>query len=311
MSDTIACTLTENALDYLKLAGEQAGHYTPRMLKHALATLADGVELLLKARLEMTDWKLLFDKVEDADEAKYRRGDFKSVYFHVAVERLEQHCHAYLSDKESALIDGLRKMRNKVRHFSITVSKNAVVSVIAQTYKFAIDFITNHLAAEGPADPELLNLSVQFSGFVDKRLAEIGPLRDTSGATVYVDCPTCRQRAMYATGSRAKCLFCNEDMDSEEAADAWADEFFGYRSAKDEYEQPSVEICDECGLQALVNIGNAVDDVPEYLCFACGESGECHRCEDCNRLYFSNGFEDTEDEDDGYRRVSREGAARR
>jgi len=54
----ICCTLAENAFDYLVLAGEQASSYTPRMLKHALATLADGVELLLKAPPEKKDWKL-------------------------------------------------------------------------------------------------------------------------------------------------------------------------------------------------------------------------------------------------------------
>ena len=57
-SVVICCTLAENAFDYLVLAGEQASSYTPRMLKHALATLADGVELLLKAPPEKKDWKL-------------------------------------------------------------------------------------------------------------------------------------------------------------------------------------------------------------------------------------------------------------
>src|ERR1041384_5916796 len=38
MAQSIECNLTENALDYLILAGEQAKEKTRRMTKHALAT---------------------------------------------------------------------------------------------------------------------------------------------------------------------------------------------------------------------------------------------------------------------------------
>ena len=81
MTDPIACKLAENALDYLILAGEQATDGSPRMLKHALATLADGVELLLKARLEIEDWKLVVESEEEVSREDYEKGDFKSVDF--------------------------------------------------------------------------------------------------------------------------------------------------------------------------------------------------------------------------------------
>ncbi len=42
------------------------------MLKHAVATLADGIELLLKARLEAQHWHLLFKEVDSADRNRSR-----------------------------------------------------------------------------------------------------------------------------------------------------------------------------------------------------------------------------------------------
>ena len=73
MSEPIICNLAENALDYLILAGEQAREGNPRMMKHALATLGDGLELLLKARLEAHDWRQVFSNPARADLAKFQR----------------------------------------------------------------------------------------------------------------------------------------------------------------------------------------------------------------------------------------------
>src|SRR5713101_8439475 len=103
VTEPITCNLAENALDYLLLAGVQAKEGSPRMLEHALATLADGVELLLKARLEMKDWCLVFKDVDQANRQKYEAGDFQSIVFEQAVKRLENICSVQIPNSHLAI----------------------------------------------------------------------------------------------------------------------------------------------------------------------------------------------------------------
>jgi hypothetical protein len=98
----IECNLAENAIDYLVLAGEQAKQGTARMLKHAVATLADGIELLLKARLEAQNWHQLFDNIDQAEREKYLAGDFQSVTLKQAKRRLAQICGVSIGTGNSA-----------------------------------------------------------------------------------------------------------------------------------------------------------------------------------------------------------------
>ena len=55
--------LLANGLDFILGAAERAAIGAPRDLKYAMLNLVDGVELLVKARLEQEHWTLLFDQV--------------------------------------------------------------------------------------------------------------------------------------------------------------------------------------------------------------------------------------------------------
>jgi hypothetical protein len=167
MDDPIQCNLAQNALDYLMLAGEQAREGSPRMLKHSLATLADGIELLLKAQLEIYDWCLLFKNVDDADVTKYETGDFQSVSFDQSINRLENICGIEIEDASISVLDTLRKQRNKIRHFAITTNQEEVTSLITKTYSFALDFTAKHLESEyeGEIDTELNELRRMLGEF--------------------------------------------------------------------------------------------------------------------------------------------------
>jgi hypothetical protein len=281
----IACTLGQNALDYLLLAGEQASTYTPRMLKHALATLADGVELLVKAPLEKKDWKLLFAKKEAPDEDKYCSGNFRSIEFFAAITLLEEECGIYLTDSQMALIKRLRDLRNQIRHFAVSVDQNAAVSLIARSYKFACEFVQSCSIAEtGVSDPQFQSVSNQFSGFVDKRLAEIKPEMERDGWTVHVPCPMCLQPALHADGNRCHCRFCEADIGAEETAIAWVGEF-AFRWPKDVLIEPSIHYCPECGNRTFVNVGGIGTKSIGFFCFCCGEHGQCIHCEQCSELF--------------------------
>lgn len=177
MAEPIACNLAENAIDYLILAGEQAKDGSPRMLKHALATLVDGVELLLKARLELKDWRLIFRDEENADHNAYEKGDFDSVSFKEAVKRLKDQCSVEIEDPDLFVINESRQRRNRIRHFAIVVEHSTAVSLIVKTFAFAVEFVSAQLEPlRRPLEDQLSHLRTllgEFQAFVDARMAAI------------------------------------------------------------------------------------------------------------------------------------------
>ena len=49
-----------------------------------------------------------------------------------------------VTDRE--IIEKLRKLRNKIRHFAISIDRNAAISLIVKTFSFAIAFASRHLS---------------------------------------------------------------------------------------------------------------------------------------------------------------------
>jgi hypothetical protein len=288
MTEPIECSLVENALDYLLLAGEQAGEGSVRMLKHAIATLYDGVELLFKARLEVYDWSLVFKDEGQANRTEYEAGDFQSVNFKEAVRRLENICGVEIDKRDRPVLKELQQLRNRIRHFGVTTDRVKAISLITKTYSFALDFLTMHLVPEVNTDMEeqtnrVRSMLGEFTEFVDARLTEVQPILDSN--VYYVDCPTCLQGFFFAEVDIAICLFCGFACGGKEAAAAWTDRFFGFQSLKDFRIEPQIQCCPACGAHACVNVGRATNEESVYFCFSCGVSGDYNHCTDCGQLH--------------------------
>jgi hypothetical protein len=286
----ISYTLAENALDYLILAGEQAKEGSPRMLKHAIATLADGVELLLKARLELHDWSLVFKDIDKASRPKYESGDFQSLVFEQTFIRLQNSCSIVIDDHHLKVINELRQLRNRIRHFAVSTEETVAESLIAKTFSFAIEFVTEHLQTIHDALQEELGalraLLGEFEAFVNARMNEI----DTKIKSAYriVQCPVCLQEALALGADEIVCHFCGHTTDGETAASQWVDRFCGFQSLKDSLIDPQIEQCPECGAEACVDMGIETDGRLDYVCFACGEAGDYQHCSGCNQLCSSD-----------------------
>jgi hypothetical protein len=214
MAESITCNLVQNALDYLLLAGEQAGQDTPRMLKHAVATLADGLELLLKSRLEIDDWKLLFADEGEASQEKYEQGSFKSVTVDEAVKRLKKRCSVNLPARHKKLLGRLRDMRNRIRHFTVTTTRAAALSLIVRSYSFAIDFVADQIEPHRHADVGreldlLRTLLGKYDEFVKGRLEEIRPSLEEPTYCPLIECMACLQRTLVVDCGTAQCWFCS------------------------------------------------------------------------------------------------------
>lgn len=290
MSQRIVCGLVKNALDHLLFAGSLAKRNTPRSLKHAVANLSDGMELLLKARLEIADWKLLFSDPAQADRKRYMTGTFESIKYGEAVKRLKQSCGVRITKGQKKVIDRVRSYRNMIRHHSLRADQAVVLSIITRTYSFAIDFITAEIESTsafraGRQVERLRALLGSFEQFVAERMKDVGPAVARSANGLVVECPTCLQPAMHSDGEKSLCGFCGKNGDGEDMAVEWSIKKRGWRSPKDELIDPHAQTCPECGAEACVAVSDTDEYATQFHCFSCGEGGDYRSCCDCDQLF--------------------------
>ena len=292
MTEPIACNLAGNALDYLLMAGQMANDGSPRALKHAVATLADGIELLLKARLEVYDWSLLFKNVDDADRVSFQSGNFQSVKFDQAIRRLNGICGVEINTESLTVLNALRKLRNKIRHFAVTTDKTEAASLLSKTYGFAIDFATEHLEehlddnAQADLD-RLRRLLGEFTDFVDARLREIQPIIDDQDYAMHVECMRCLQVTLYASEGESSCAFCGYRASGEEAATDWFDHHYGHLRPKEmmiAMDDMGVGPCPECGADAAIPL----DEGGGCHCLSCGETSHLRKCLRCSATSYDH-----------------------
>ncbi|MCK9487882.1 MAG: hypothetical protein M0Q42_00490 [Xanthomonadales bacterium] len=114
MHDGIFDSLIRNAFDFLGRSIDDLQAHP----KYSVINFYSAVELLLKARLLKEHWSLIVAKPDEADKAKFLRGDFKSVALDEANKRLAKIVGDGLTDDELKCFNGLRKERNQMVHFA-------------------------------------------------------------------------------------------------------------------------------------------------------------------------------------------------
>jgi hypothetical protein len=103
--------LTDNAFDFL----ERAIGDLERAPKHSVINFYAAVELFLKARLLREHWSLVVDR--DADRRRFDSGDFVSVSFDTACDRLRRIVGAPLPEPARESFYAIRRHRNRAVHF--------------------------------------------------------------------------------------------------------------------------------------------------------------------------------------------------
>jgi hypothetical protein len=106
--------VVRNAFDFL---GRSIDELEARP-KFSVIHFYSAIELLVKARLLKEHWSLIVAKPEQADKAKFQRGDFQSVGLKEANDRLSKIADDGLLDEEMKCFDGLRQERNQMVHFA-------------------------------------------------------------------------------------------------------------------------------------------------------------------------------------------------
>ena len=104
--------MTRNALRFLRLAIRD--YYTkPDQMAVKVYT---SIELILKAKLAFEHWSLIIKGSPDAE--KFKAGDFVTIGFHEAVKLIEGVQGYKIDSNYFTRFDDLRKVRNKIMHFS-------------------------------------------------------------------------------------------------------------------------------------------------------------------------------------------------
>lgn len=115
--------LTENAIDFLNRA---ISEFKQRP-KYSVINFYTAVELFLKARLLHEHWSLVIAK--NPDRQKFESGDFISVTFEEACDRLSKIVQSGVPDRARQNFDAIRKHRNKMVHFFHDVNYTSTASV--------------------------------------------------------------------------------------------------------------------------------------------------------------------------------------
>jgi len=216
-NSTLAYSLLQNGLDYILSALENLRGESPteRQLKYAVIHLSAGVELILKERLRLEHWSLIFADSDKATKERFESGDFVSVGFPQLVNRLSSICGVEFDDKDKRVLESLRKMRNCFEHFGIVTSSDAVKSEASMTISIILGFVERELPSlPVPSSEDRLLIDIrevlgEVNTYIEHRWEEIALDQDYCHKPI-TGCINCGQSASIFTddGKNLKCLFC-------------------------------------------------------------------------------------------------------
>ncbi|WP_062650095.1 hypothetical protein [Streptomyces maremycinicus] len=270
-----------NGLDYLVSVVEclEADAPSPRDLKYVVLHLAAGAEVLLKARLQMEHWTLVFSHPGRAVRDEVENGTLTSCTPKEARERLENIVGIPVAKPDAEALDKLAKMRNALQHYGLVgqaANAQAIEMLTAKVLGFLMPFLDNHVLGrltedeQDEVEHELVRIRSglrDIQAYAVERLRalgpQLGPLRSRT-----LECPQCSQwayvpsptpvpdtrrpdRVYYVT----TCYFCEiQHVDSETAAFQYLvnHTVYEYRNAVGETVYPSRPfVCPRCATSSL------------------------------------------------------------
>lgn len=142
----VAFDMLENGLDFITEAVEAINSSSNhKKLKYAVIHLSSGVELIFKEVLRAADWRLIFQEIKEATPELLQSGDFKSITFKIAIQRLESNCKVNFCEENKRILEELRIKRNKIEHFKFNEKVKVLRILSAKVLSFLIQFIESHI----------------------------------------------------------------------------------------------------------------------------------------------------------------------
>ncbi|GAB1446032.1 hypothetical protein MASR2M41_17810 [Flammeovirgaceae bacterium] len=293
--------LLENGLDFIlssvKLIIEKK---KIEDYKYAILHLSAGLELVLKERLKQEHWSFIFENIDKAKQELLITGDFPSVKLDSLLSRLKELCAIHFAAGDLAILQDLKKRRNKIEHFAFNETELSLKSLSAKVLNFVFEFIHSELnnddfskSTESQIE-EIRGSALEFKEFVIHRFDSLKPKLEELKKldfTLIAHCPYCDQESLIleqdkiAHDGTVKCAVCIVETDPESAAFDYVQNILGfshYGSVKDGDEFP-LHSCPECGLKTFVGTNE------EYICFNCCETSSyesTNECGYCGEIYF-------------------------
>ncbi|QTI87214.1 hypothetical protein [Streptomyces sp. AgN23] len=289
-----------NGIDYLTSVVEHLSHTRPdpRDLKYAVLHLHAATEVLLKARLQIEHWSLVFLEPLTATREKLGSGAFTSCGVEETIDRLERFASIRIEHKHHQAIKALTLDRNKLQHYGLTHNAYAVEARAAVVLHFLMDFI--HLQLLWRLDQEQRDHAERELGpirsdlplierFVDARMNNIKDVL-ASCPEYTLQCADCgKWAALVMDVGGVRCLFCNTERDHPLEAAIWYLAQAGNQFITGSSTVPTA--CPTCGEETFrgdVLFADAPDR-PRYFCFCCHFTTETALCTRCARPFPADG----------------------
>ncbi|MET9882793.1 hypothetical protein ABZZ20_06435 [Streptomyces sp. NPDC006430] len=294
-----------NGLDYVLSVVEllEAGteRVSARDLKYAVLHLAAGVEVLLKARLQMEHWALVFKDPARAKRSELEDGTLNSCSPSEAVQRLRDIAGVAVSDKDAKALERLARHRNALQHYGLigpAANARALESLAGEVLEFMVPFLAREVLSALSED-EYETFEEEFNrirfgchriqGFVKKRMQRLSSVL-TGQEYKTLRCPQCEQWAFQPIHDEPgfdgmRCAFCAFIADPQTAATEYALAVLRVGLQDLELGRRPVKWCPDCESPALImGVFTAADpEQPVNFCFACGavvpDLFSCARCE--------------------------------
>lgn len=280
--------LSENSRHFLRSTLEEIRKDSPAGNRNAVIFVAAALETLLKTRLVVEHWTLLFDDPATAKIADLKSGEFVSVAAAKLVSRLNNVASLGIVAKVPR---DTFQLRNRIVHFAPPTSI-AIRTEVATALSFALEFIHEHMLPnlQSSDHEELSSLNEEISemfreldDFRTKRLSELEKALGACG--VLVECPDCDQNTLSITAEDEinVCLFCLAKTAGPDLAERYASEVlsWGWRTLADGGED-IVQECMECLEQAFVTTVQVVNRPKiAHACFSCAQTYEADEVMSC------------------------------
>ena len=292
VSDAIQLSMLENGLDFIRCGLKYIARPESKFdLKYAVLHLSAGIELVLKDRLRREDWKLIFANIDEANEQKLERGNFKSVSLWECLKRIEEHCTVSAPNKKP--LEHFKNLRNPIEHFAMNHSPVALEASAAIVLGDLIDFISEAFEdgdlSEDESDilQEIRTQLGEFRQFTASRMAAIKRRlkKHNKNYGRIVECPSCLQEALL-TDCNVSCAFCGYAATAEEAAEFYIINNFGRSYFDPKEDEPEyLHTCPNCDNVTLVYETGYSES--SGICFSCGdtpEPGDLVECDQCQEL---------------------------
>lgn len=267
--------LLNNAFDYLNIPIEilkkidrwyRSWKWDDYELKTALLNVTISVELILKAKIALINWKELFQKTSHANKEKLKSGDFFSVKFEDCITRIEKNSQIKFSEETKHRINKIRQIRNKVTHFYFDTRKENFASLASYGIDFFIEFYRNYIFSDfceerdrtEKIDYELSRvadyLSVRLITF-SKKMENL-PRPKTN---YFKECASCLQDAFILKDDETiQCLYCGNTHNIKEYA-----EFCSHYKSQ-------TKICPSCNRNSMTAIHTSENEQEAWDCIICG-----------------------------------------